>query len=68
DPAELLLTVRNSAPTEAPTAGGSGGFGLIGMRERAELTGARLEHGPTAEGGWLVSLRVPRELDVEGEP
>jgi hypothetical protein len=29
------------------------------MRERAELTGAHLDAGPGADGGWLVSLRLP---------
>ncbi|HEY0950387.1 sensor histidine kinase [Nocardioides sp.] len=68
DAASLVVTVRNGPPTRPPdVAVGSSGFGLVGMRERAELTGARLEHGPTAEGGWLVLLRVPRELDDEGE-
>jgi nitrate/nitrite-specific signal transduction histidine kinase len=37
----------------------SGGFGLVGMRERAELTGAHLEVGPSPDGGWLVALRLP---------
>jgi hypothetical protein len=35
-----------------------GGYGLTGMRERAELLGGTLTAGATAEGFW-VELRVP---------
>jgi signal transduction histidine kinase len=60
DPAAVLVTVENEAPAEQlPPMGPGGGFGLVGMRERAELTDARLAAGPTADGGWLVSLRLP---------
>ncbi|CAI9412280.1 ATP-binding protein [Nocardioides sp. T2.26MG-1] len=60
------MTVRNGPPTAPPDAAvGSSGFGLVGMRERAELTGARLEHGPTSDGGWQVLLRIPRDPDVQ---
>lgn len=38
-----------------------GGFGLLGMRERAELTGSALEVGPTEDGGWQVTMRLARE-------
>lgn len=41
-----------------PTSGPSGGYGLTGMRERAELIGGELELGPT-ETGWRVHLVVP---------
>ncbi len=61
DPDAVLVTVRNHRPaTEAP-AQDRGGFGILGMRERAELTGADLQVGPTADGGWRVRLRMPRE-------
>jgi signal transduction histidine kinase len=39
-----------------PSAGG--GYGLTGMRERAELLGGRLSAGPTASG-FRVELWVP---------
>ncbi|OIH95634.1 hypothetical protein BIU90_01015 [Curtobacterium sp. MCBA15_001] len=39
----------------------SSGFGLVGMRERAELVGATLSHGPAADGGWDVRLVLPRD-------
>ncbi len=39
-----------------PSAGG--GYGLTGMRERAELLGGRLSAGPSADG-FRVELWVP---------
>ncbi len=58
----IVLTVRNG-PTLSPeplaaTDAGSG-LGLVGMRERAELTDAHLTSEPTDDGGWLVVLAVP---------
>ena len=41
-----------------PSHGATGGYGLIGMRERAELIGGELEIGPT-DTGWRVHLVVP---------
>src|SRR5690606_7896237 len=64
----VAVTARNEpagpAAGRGPTAarlGGSGGFGLLGMRERAELTGSDLRYGPTPDGGWEVVLRLPRD-------
>ena len=36
----------------------NGGFGLVGMRERAEILGGELEAGPTADG-YRVRLWIP---------
>jgi signal transduction histidine kinase len=36
-----------------------GGFGMGGMRERAELVGGELEFGPAPEKGTVVRLLVP---------
>ncbi|MFN8189008.1 MAG: sensor histidine kinase [Nocardioidaceae bacterium] len=40
----------------------SPGFGLIGMAERAQLLGGRLQAGPRPEGGWSVSAELPLEV------
>jgi signal transduction histidine kinase len=56
----LTVTVRNSAPA-GPDPGPGGGFGLIGMAERAQLVGADLDYGATPDGGWEVRLAVPVE-------
>lgn len=52
----VTITVTND-PGEQTGAGS--GLGLVGMRERAALTGSTLESGPTAEGGWRVRLHTP---------
>jgi len=44
-------------PTEGLAASG-GGYGLPGMRERAEILGGSLRAGPDGDG-WLVALRLP---------
>ena len=57
----LSLRVSND-PSSSVAASPGSGFGLLGMSERAELIGASLHYGPTLEGGWEVSLRLPRDL------
>ena len=52
-----VLTVTDH-PGRPPAHGTSGGYGLLGMRERAELIGGELETGPM-EDGWRVRLVVP---------
>ena len=58
------LVAETTGPTVAAPAGAveRGGFGLIGMRERAAALGGELTAGPTPEG-WLVSCTIP--LDAE---
>jgi signal transduction histidine kinase len=55
-----VVTVTNTAPTRRAAALPSGGFGLLGMRERSELVGATLRYGPIPDG-WQVRVSVPRE-------
>ncbi|MFJ7287431.1 sensor histidine kinase [Curtobacterium sp. NPDC098951] len=68
DPDQLTVRVENGVPT-APSAGSSpaGGNGLRGMRERAELVGARLQVGPTGDGGWTVELVTGREARPDAD-
>jgi signal transduction histidine kinase len=62
DPDRLAIRVENGTST-VPAVGTSpaGGNGIRGMRERADLVGARLQVGPTATGGWAVTLVIDRE-------
>ncbi|MHC5906581.1 sensor histidine kinase [Streptomyces sp. S6] len=57
-PDEVTLDVRDSGGPPGELAGTGGGYGLLGMRERAELLGGSLEAGPDEEG-FAVRLRVP---------
>ncbi len=56
------LTVRDHARTQAlanlPSRDDGGGYGLTGMRERAELLGGSLRAGHTPDG-FRVELWIP---------
>ncbi|SDK32256.1 sensor histidine kinase [Streptomyces indicus] len=58
---DVLLEVRDSGGVgaEGELAASGSGYGLLGMRERAELLGGSLEAGPEDDGGFVVRLRVP---------
>ncbi|MFY1705170.1 sensor histidine kinase [Micromonospora sp. WMMA1923] len=58
---EVALAVVNGPATRRPEPTGrtSSGVGLIGMRERAQLIGARFAAGPTPAGGWSVTVTLP---------
>ncbi len=53
---DIVLTVVNDGRTS--TSSGQG-FGILGMTERAELLGGRLEAGPANGGGWQVTAVLP---------
>ncbi|MGW7259888.1 sensor histidine kinase [Streptomyces sp. NPDC054834] len=55
---EVTLGVRDSGGTPGELTGAGAGYGLLGMRERAELLGGSLEAGPEEEG-FVVTLKVP---------
>jgi signal transduction histidine kinase len=55
---QVTLVVRDSGGSPGELAGAGAGYGLVGMRERAELLGGSLEAGPDEEG-FVVSLKVP---------
>ncbi|HEX6509039.1 MAG TPA: sensor histidine kinase [Chloroflexota bacterium] len=58
----IELGVDNDGlPLDSPLPGG--GYGVSGMRERAELLGGRLEAGPTANG-FGVWLWIPKQVSV----
>jgi signal transduction histidine kinase len=60
----VSLEVDNEArpAPDRPRAGR--GFGLAGMRERAQLIGATFGAGPTPSGGWRVSLSLPLDRET----
>ncbi|MCK8435574.1 sensor histidine kinase [Streptomyces sp. D2-8] len=57
-PHEVTLDVRDSGGSPGELTGAGAGYGLLGMRERAELLGGSLEAGP-GEEGFVVTLKVP---------
>lgn len=58
----VTLTIDNET-THDPAPSDGSGRGLVGMRERAALTGGSLEAGPRPDGRW----RVRAVLDLPGE-
>ena len=54
DEVRLTIEDRQGRP---PGRAAPGGYGLLGMRERADLIGGSLEAGPTSDG-WRVELKV----------
>jgi signal transduction histidine kinase len=60
DETSVRLRVSDDGDPAHPRA--SGGYGLIGMRERAGLLGGVCEAGPGPTRGWVVDAVLPREL------
>jgi signal transduction histidine kinase len=58
EPEGTRLVVADSGPAVDGGASVGGGYGLTGMRERAELLGGRLSAGPTGDG-FKVELWLP---------
>jgi signal transduction histidine kinase len=54
----VLLSVVDNGTTRPPH---SGGFGLVGMRERVHELGGRFFAGGTGDG-WLVTAELPLEV------
>ncbi|CAL9305605.1 sensor histidine kinase [Streptomyces sp. SudanB52_2052] len=54
----LLLTVTNDGPSKPGAAPGRG-FGVMGMRERAQSIGGELCAGPRPQGGFEVTTALP---------
>src|SRR3954447_22194631 len=56
---ELKLTVRNPVAVGVRSSGGEGGFGLVGLAERAAASHGRFEHGLTPDGDFVVRAWLP---------
>lgn len=57
----VTVLVRNqpAAREPAPPPPPGSGTGLIGLAERVALTGGRLDHGPTPDGGYALNVVLP---------
>ena len=63
----LTIEVRNPAPalaTAEPKIPGTGA-GLLGLAERAALSGGRLEHGPDEQGQFRLHAWLPWPQEVQ---
>ncbi|MFF4501274.1 sensor histidine kinase [Streptomyces sp. NPDC001401] len=69
-PHYLTLTVSNDTAPDRPAAapGPGGGFGLLGMRERATAVGGTLHAGRRPQGGFEVSCALPLDGHSGGHP
>ncbi|MFC1418973.1 sensor histidine kinase [Streptacidiphilus cavernicola] len=61
----LVVEVANDSPVGAAAPGPGDvarpGFGLVGIRERAEALGGSAQAGPLPSGGFRVTVRLPLE-------
>lgn len=53
------VEVRDDGSGVDASASESGGRGVLGMRERAELLGGHLSAGPAPDGGFVVTGEIP---------
>jgi signal transduction histidine kinase len=60
DDTAVRLLVSDDGDTGAHRPARSGGYGLVGMRERAGLLGGTCQAGPGPDRGWTVTAVLPR--------
>ncbi|KOV60565.1 sensor histidine kinase [Streptomyces sp. MMG1121] len=56
---DVGVTVTNGRPTRPSLPLPGSQQGLVGLRERAEILHGTFASGPTADGGYRVSVRLP---------
>ncbi|MFF3015158.1 sensor histidine kinase [Streptomyces sp. NPDC057939] len=56
---EVRIADDGGIPARLSDKARGGGYGLVGMAERAEALGGSLTAGPAPEGGWLVTAVLP---------
>lgn len=57
DPRSVTVLIANDGAQRSVK---TGGYGLIGMRERVQALGGTLSAGPDGSGGWTVLATLPR--------
>jgi signal transduction histidine kinase len=65
---ELTVTVTDSGSPNPVRPAASGGLGIPGMRERAELLGGTLVARPEPGGGFIVTAQLPAHKGRDGLP
>jgi signal transduction histidine kinase len=61
---ELVITVTDDGGPAGYGPRGTGGRGMIGLRERLGLYGGELDAGPRPGGGWRVRASIPLEDQI----
>jgi len=61
DESDFHVEVVDDGSGPTALASETGGRGLLGMRERAELLGGHLTAGPAPDGGFRVAATIPKE-------
>nr|WP_206440780.1 histidine kinase [Streptomyces scabichelini] len=56
---ELHVSVHNSPTTTAIAQPPASGFGLLGLTERINLAGGKLDHHPTPDNGYILTAQLP---------
>jgi signal transduction histidine kinase len=56
---QLVVEVCNPVAVRTGSEQSSAGVGLAGLTERAALAGGRLEHGPDADGAFVLRATLP---------
>jgi len=65
DAESITLRAENDGVT--PAASSEGGYGLRGLRERADALGGTFQAGPDASGGFCMEMTVPKGCSQKGE-
>ena len=60
DVRSVRLRVSDDGDTSSIRPAGSGGLGVVGMMERADLLGGTCQAGPNPDRGWTVTAALPR--------
>ena len=59
-PHAVSMSVENLSPTSPPAQPEQSGYGLAGLRTRAETLGGSLEAGTTTAGGFRLVMHLPQ--------
>ncbi|MFJ9643854.1 sensor histidine kinase [Streptomyces sp. NPDC004244] len=57
----IRVTVTNTAPSRPALPLPGAHYGLVGLSQRAALLGGSVTSGPTADGGYQLSMELPVE-------
>jgi signal transduction histidine kinase len=55
----VQVVVADDGSARGGRSPATGGYGLVGMRERTSLVGGQLEAGPAPSGGFTVTAIIP---------